>query len=143
MNPAMSPVDAKTLVRKFIEEIWNKGNLGVVDEIVATNYVRHDPATPDVSPGPEGLKQLVTAFRNAFPDLHFTIEDMLVEGDKVVTRYSSSGTHKGEFMGIAPTGKYGTSSGIGIGRIVNGQVVEEWVHWDTLGTLKQFGVIPA
>ncbi|HEX4947573.1 MAG TPA: ester cyclase [Blastocatellia bacterium] len=143
MNPAMSPVDAKALVRKATEEVWNKGNLAAIDELYATNYVRHDPATPDVRPGPEGVKQLVTTFRNAFPDLHITIEDMIFEGDKVVTRYSTSGTHKGEFMGIAPTGKYGTSSGIAIGHIVNGWIGEEWVHWDTLGTLKQFGVFPA
>ena len=131
----------KASVRLAFEEGWNKGNLTTVDEDVATNYVLHDPFSGEVK-GPEGYKQYVKMYRNAFPDLHFTIEDQIAEGDKVVTRWTCTGTHRGELMGIAPTGKLGTVTGIFIDRIAGGKAVETWAAWDALGMLQQLGVVP-
>ena len=132
----------KASVRRVIEEIYNQGNLAVADELYATNAVRYDPATPDVGRGPEFAKQIAIRYREAFPDLHLTIADMIVEGDKVVIRWASSGTHQGNLQGIAPTGKNFSISGIHIARFADGKIVEEWVNWDTLGMMKQLGIIP-
>jgi steroid delta-isomerase-like uncharacterized protein len=92
--------------------------------------------------GPEGLKQLVMMYRTGYPDLVFTIEDLLADGDKVIVRWSCAGTHRGELMGIPATGKRTTTSGISISRFEGGKVVEEWVRWDALGWLQQLGVVP-
>ena len=131
----------KASVRLAFEEGWNKGNLTTVDEDVATNYVLHDPFSGEVK-GPEGYKQYVKMYRNAFPDLHFTVEDQIAEGDKVVTRWTCTGTHRGELMGIAPTGKLGTITGITIYRFSGGKIQESWSNWDDLGMLQQLGIVP-
>ena len=138
----MSAEENKALVRRFTEEIWNRGNLDAIEEFVAENYDRHDPANPEVA-GREGFIELVAAVRGALPDLRLTIDDMLAEGDKVVTRYTMSGTHQGEFQGIPPTGRQVTMTGISILRINNGQAVEAWNNADQLGFLQQLGAIPA
>jgi len=130
----------KAIVRRCYEEL-NKKNLGIGDELFAANYVNHQPGGGEVH-GPEELKQLLTGFFTAFPDLRFTVEDLVAEGDKVVARWTSQGTHKGEFMGIAATGKQGATTGIAIFRIVGGKVVEEWAEMDMLGMMQQLGVIP-
>lgn len=132
----------KAIVRRLIEEVYNQGNLAVADELYTTNAVRHDSATPDVPKGPEFAKQIAARYRRAFPDLRLTIQDMLVDGDKVAIRWASAGTHKGELQGIAPSGKNFSLSGISIIRFANGKIEEEWVNWDTLGMMKQLGVIP-
>jgi len=132
----------KALVRRFVEEAVNKGNLTILDELVASDYVYHGPNGPQFR-GPEGYKQLVTMYRTAFPDLRMTTEDMVAEGDKVVTRFSAQGTHRGELMGIAPTGKPVAVTGIFILRFANRKFVEEWENFDTLGMMQQLGVIPA
>ena len=131
----------KAIARRAFEEGWNKGNLTTVDEDVATNYVLHDPFSGEIK-GPDGYKQYVRMYRTAFPDLHFTIEDQIAEGDKVVTRWTCTGTHRGELMGIAPTGKLGTLTGITIDRIAVGKAVETWVAWDALRMLQNLGVVP-
>ena len=131
----------KAIARRGYKEIWSKGDLAVVDEIYAPNVVLHDPSAPGVQ-GHEGIKQLVTMNRTAFPDLHFTIEDQIAEGDKVVTRWMAGGTHQGEFNGIPATGRKGSVTGITISRIAGGKIVEENTNWDTLGLLQQLGVIP-
>lgn len=136
----MSAEENKALVRRFYEEFFNKGNLAVADELVVTDYVFHRATGPDIN-GPEGYKQLVSAVLNAFPDFHVTIEDIVAEGDKVVTRYTLSGTHKGEFRDIPPTGKKWTVWGICIECIVGGKIVETWERYDTLGFMQQLGVI--
>jgi steroid delta-isomerase-like uncharacterized protein len=141
MSAAAIPERNKILVRRAIDEIWNKGNLSAVEELYDANCVRHDPASPEFTTGLDNLKQLATLYRTAFPDLLVTIEDMIVEGDKVVTRWSSRGTHKGELQGIAPTGREITSSGISISLIANGKIVEERVNWDNFGLMKQLGAI--
>ncbi len=132
----------KALVRRALEEIWNKGNLAVVDELTAANHVAHDPANPNAGRGPQAEKQLVTMYRTALPDLHMTIDEMLADGDKVVTRWTARGTHKGDLMGIAPTGKQVTITGISIDRIEGGKAAESWTNWDTLGMMQQLGAVP-
>jgi len=131
----------KEIVRRLGVEPW-EGNLGVIDELVAPDYIGHDPAQPDMQ-GPEGIKEFITGYLAGFPDGRITIDEQLAEGDMVATRWTGRGTHKGEMMGIPPTGKQVTVSGITISRVKNGKVVEEWSNWDTLGMLQQLGVVPA
>lgn len=131
----------KKIVRKTFEEIWNQGNLDVADELIAGDYVGHSP--PDEVQNPEGVKEYVAGMRNAFGDLHFRIEDQIAEGDTVVTRWTASGTHEGEFQGLPPTGKQATVSGVTIERIANGKIVEGWTNWDALGLLQKLGAIPS
>jgi steroid delta-isomerase-like uncharacterized protein len=124
----------KAIVRRYIDEVWNKGNMAVVDELVAANAVDHDPNNPPgLPPGAEGVKKHATAMRAALPDTHITVDDMIAEGDKVVTRWTARATHKGPLMGIAPTGKHVTVSGIWIDRIADGKIAEEWANWDAGG----------
>ena len=137
----MSTEDNKTNVRRFIEEGWNQGNTAVFDELFAADYLGHDPNGP--LHGPEGFKQYFATYRSAFPDTHLTIEDQIAEGDKVVTRWTATGTHQGPLMGIVPSGKHVTITGITITRIASGKAVEDWVNFDTLGMLQQIGAIPA
>jgi steroid delta-isomerase-like uncharacterized protein len=129
----------KALVRRMIEEGWNKHNLALLDELYA-DCVYYNPATGEIKGEP--LKQFLASMLAAFPDIRFTIEDLVAEGDKVVTRWSCTGTHRGEFMGLAPTGKQLTPSALDIFRIVEGKVVEERVEFDTLRFFQQLGAIP-
>jgi steroid delta-isomerase-like uncharacterized protein len=133
----------KALVRRAYDELANEGNLAVADETFAPNFVRHDLAAAQDVVGPEGVKQFIAAFRGAFPDLRFTIEDMVAEGDKVAVRSTFRGTHKGQYQGIAPTGKQVTFAGINIYRAAGGRVTEAWALADGLGLMQQLGVIPA
>jgi steroid delta-isomerase-like uncharacterized protein len=137
----MSIEENKALMRRFYEEI-SKGNLTVVDELIADNLVDHSPFAPGQVPGRQGTLELFTMIRTAFPDLRITAEDMVAEGDKVVCRGTFSGTHKGEFMGIAPTGKQISVGVIEIMRIVGGKMVEHWNVVDNLGMMQQLGVVP-
>jgi len=132
----------KTNVRRLFEEVWNKGYVPVADELFAPTYAHHDSSTPDVGRGPESEKKRVTLYRTAFPDVRFTIEDMLAEGETVVARWSCRGTHKGELNGIAPTGKQFNINGISIARFTNGKMFEGFVNWDALGLMQQLGVVP-
>jgi steroid delta-isomerase-like uncharacterized protein len=134
----MSVEENKAIFRRIVEEGFNKGNLAIVDELVATNHVNHS----DNVHGPEEYKQFITMYRTAFPDLHMTIEDQIAEGDKVVNRWTSRGTHKGELMGIPPTGKQTTVTGMYVARIIGGKIVEEWGNLDALGMMQQIGVVP-
>jgi len=127
--------------RRFFEEVWNKGNFQAADQIVAPDYVDHDAITSKT--GPEGVREEVSLFRNAFPDLIFAIEDVITEGDKVVTRISATGTHKGDLAGIPATGRRGAITGIVITRYESGKAAEAWVHFDFLGLYRQLGAIPA
>lgn len=133
----------KQLVRRAVEEVWNQGNYAAVDELAASDIVVHASLPDREVHGTAGVKQFYATLREAFPDLHFTIEDQIAEGDRVVTRWTARGTHTGTFNGIPPTGKTGIVSGIDIDRIANGKVVECWPNADELGLLQQLGVIPA
>jgi steroid delta-isomerase-like uncharacterized protein len=136
----MSTEENKAVVRRYIEE-WNKQNPAGVEELVAPEWVAHG-TPPGSSPDLAGLKQAFPAFFTAFPDLHFVVEDMIAEGDKVVARVTMRGTHRGDFMGIPPTGKQVSNTGIEISRIEDGKLVETWVNRDDLSFLQQLGAIP-
>jgi steroid delta-isomerase-like uncharacterized protein len=113
----------------------------VVDELIDTNWVGHGPGEQEVK-GAASLKQFTAMMWVAFPDYHMTIEDNIAEGDKVVTRLTVRGTHQGDFMGVAPTGKQFTMTMIVISRIRDGKILECWQSSDLLGQLQQLGVIP-
>ena len=132
-----TPEENKEIVYR-LNDIW-QGELEIVDELVAEDYRNHNPIVPDAPPGPEGFKQNVSALLTAFPDIDWTIEDLIAEDDKVVFRVIGHGTHEGELMGIEPTGREVTLSGIVIFRIVDGRVVERWAQFDTIGMLRQLG----
>ncbi len=132
----------KTLVRRLFDEVWNKGHQQVADELFAQNYNHHDSSTPDLGRGPDSEKKRVTLYRNAFPDIRFTVEDLIAEGESVTARWSCHGTHKGELNGIAPTGRQFTISGISVARFTNGKMIEGYVNWDALGMMQQLGVVP-
>lgn len=136
----MSMEQNKALARRGFEEIFGQGNLAVADEVYTKDFVGH--AAPDEIKGPEGIKRFVSTFRSAFPDLQFTVEDQIAEGDKVVSRWTARGTHEGEFRGIASTGKQVMITGITVQRIAGGRIVEGWTNWDILGMLVQLGVVP-
>jgi predicted ester cyclase len=131
----------KALVRRWFAEI-DKGNEHIVDELVAIDYIDHNPPLPDMAPGREGVKQANTLLRVAFPDVRHTIEDQIAEGDKVVTRITARATFQGEILGIPPTGKGVTMEGISIHRIAGSQFVEHWAVADNLGLYQQLGAIP-
>ena len=133
----------KALVRRYFEEIWDKGNLDLIDELFTTDFVRHGPTgTEGEVRGLEGFKALVGTYRSALPDLRVPIEDLIAEGDRVVTRWRAHGTHQGELMGNAPTGNRASVSGILIDRISGGKIEEEWVDYDTLHLMQQIGGVP-
>ena len=133
----------KRISRRVAEEVFSAGNVDVVDELVAENFVNHDPgAPPDLPPGREGLKVLARFYKSAFPDAAVKVEDQIAEGDRVVTRYTARGTHQGEFAGMPATGKQVTGTGITIDRIEGGKIVESWNEFNQLGLLQQLGAIP-
>jgi predicted ester cyclase len=129
--------------KRIIDEILGAGNYDLADELIASDARGHDPALPQPTIGPEGLKEAARGYRAAFPDLKLTSEQVIAEGDYVAIRWTARGTHKGELFGIAPTGKQATVTGISIDRWANGKIVESWVNWDTLGLLQQLGAVPA
>jgi steroid delta-isomerase-like uncharacterized protein len=132
----------KAIVRRLIEEFWNKGNQSLADQFFAPIYTHHDASTPDFGKGPEGERKRSTLYRTAFPDLHLTVQDVIAEGETVMTRWSCHGTHKGDLNGIAPTGKQINITGVTIVRFSNGKMVEGFVNWDALGMMQQLGVVP-
>lgn len=136
----MSTEENKANDRGLVE-VLNRGNLALLDELIAPSIVSHDAST--TMQGLEAYKQFVSVYLTAFPDLHFTIEEQIAEGDKTVTRWTARGTHRGELMGIPPTGKQVTGTGITIIRWANGKAEEAWLNSDGLGLLQQLGVVPA
>ena len=139
----MSTEQNKSIVRRWIEEGWNKANIGLIDPVYAANFVQHDPNVPMPVRSADDLKNYVGAYLTAFPDLHFTVEDLVAEGDRVVWRFNSHATHLGVLMGIPPTGKQALVTGIVIFRLAESRIAEAWVNIDALGMLQQIGVIPA
>ncbi|WP_338729671.1 ester cyclase [Haladaptatus sp. DJG-WS-42] len=137
-RPAASPGE-------IAQELWtsiNEGDFSVVDTYVSENYVEHDPNSPAEIRGREGFRQNIEQYFAAFPDMDITIEDLIEEGDKVVTRWSGTGTHKGELMGIAPTDKSITVTGLDIERYEDGMLTESWSSFDALGLMRQLGAFP-
>ena len=138
----MSTEQNKALVRRWIEEVFVKSNWGLIDELVAPDFVQHDPA-PGQAPGAEGLKQVAPGWRRAFPDNWIEIVDMIAEGDKVAFRIHTGGTHQGEFKGIAPTGKRYDITETHIVRVSGGRIAEQWGLEDLLTLMQQLGVVPS
>jgi steroid delta-isomerase-like uncharacterized protein len=137
----MSTEDNKALVRRFYEEI-DKGNLGAMDELVAEDYVDHNPPPfPGIAAGREGVKQVFELFLAATPG-HHRIEDQIAEGDKVVTRLTAIGKHEADLPGIPRTGNALEMTATVIHRIEDGKLAEKWSDKDVLGFLQQLGVIP-
>ena len=139
----MSTEANKALARRYYEEVVNGGNAALVDELFAPDYVNHVAGSPEDLHGPDGERMFDTLYRQAFPDAHLTIEDMVAEGDRVVSRLGYRGTHTGPFQGIPATGRSFVTSGIQKLRIANGRIVEAWTMPDNLGLLQQLGVVPA
>jgi len=138
----MSTEVNKASMRRFYEEAFNKKNRAAIDEFIDPTQVDH-AAPPGTPGGLEGARQTLTMYLTAFPDLYFTVEDLIAEGDKVVARLTVRGTQQGVFMGIPPTGKHAEVTAIDINRMAGGKSVEHWLEMDTLGLLQQLGVIPA
>ena len=135
-------MNSKSIADRFTEDLWDRGNLNIADEILSASFVDHDPVQGQ-TPGMEGYKQMVGAFRSAFPDLRVRNEDVIEEGNKVVVRWTANGTHNGQLMQIPPTGKKVSLKGVDILRIENDKIVERWGEFDALGMLSQLGVIPS
>jgi steroid delta-isomerase-like uncharacterized protein len=138
----MSTEENKSVVQRSYDEFFNTGNLALVDQFHSNDFVAHVLGLPPIQ-GLEALKQLASGYLRAFPDLHITLEDMIAEGDKVMTRVSWRGTHKGEFIGIPPTGKQVTVTGMYGYRIADGKIAKWWDYSDNLGLMQQLGVVPA
>jgi steroid delta-isomerase-like uncharacterized protein len=134
--------DGQTLARRYFEEVWNQGKVDVLDELLAPDYINHTPSTGRPPKGPDGLKPIVLAIRRAFPDLHFTIEDVIVTPETVVIRTTMTGTHEGDLFGIPPTRRKVSVMQIQIERIKDGRIVEHWRVTDELSLMRQLGVVP-
>jgi steroid delta-isomerase-like uncharacterized protein len=132
----------KAVIIRFLEEVINQGQLGVADEIVAEDFIELDPL-PGQRQGREGLKEVIGGLLAAFPDMHWVADEMVGEGEKVVTRFTWTGTHRGTFLGIPATGKNVTVKGVVIDRLVGGRMTDSRILMDTLGMMQQLGVIPA
>jgi steroid delta-isomerase-like uncharacterized protein len=135
---------ARQLAHRYFDEFCSGRQLNIANELFTSNHVFHDPAIPGVLPGPEGMKQTIAVYHQAFPDAHWQIDDMLATDDTVVTRWTGSGTQTNALAGnppIPPTGKRVIVAGITIQHIAGGKIAESWEVWDTLGMLRQLGVI--
>lgn len=139
----MSVEQNKGIARRFIEDVFNRGNLEALDGIMAANFVEHEELPPGIPRSREGAKLLFGMLRSAFPDFHATINDLIAEGDKIVISQTWTGTQKGEFMGVPPAGKRISVSVIDILRFENGMVVEHWGVMDSMTMMQQLGAIPS
>ena len=133
----MSVEANKAQTRQIIDQGWNKGNMDALDDLISPDFVNHSASNPNETR--DGFKQRVQMIRTAFPDWEMTADEMLGEGDRVVTRWRVRGTQRGSFRGIAVTGKKIEVTGIAIDRVLDGKRVEGWVEWDMLGLLQQLG----
>lgn len=140
----MSTEENKRLVRRFWDEVFGQGRYDVLDEICAPDYHNHSRSrtAPGMPDNREGLRQIVMAYRKGIPDVHFTIDDIIAEGDRVICRWTATGTHTGDLMGIPPTNKWASVTGTELERVENGKLVEGWGVFDQLGLLQQIGVVP-
>ena len=133
------PTDNKTIVRRLYDEVWNKRRLEVIDALISPSHALNDPLASDAQVGPKLYKQRVVELTTSFPDLHFSIEDMIAEKGKVVACWTISGTHKGELMDIPATGKKVSVEGITIHHVTNGKILDSYARWDVLGLMRQLG----
>ncbi len=133
---------AEAVVSRIWDEIWNKGDLDVCDEVFAPSYVGYLPGMPAPVKGPEEFKQLVRIYLTAFPDVHLSVHDVISSGDRVVVRWSSHGTNTGPYMGFPPTGRQMEMPGISIFRMEGDKVATEWEQFDTFDLMRQLGAVP-
>lgn len=138
----MTIEENKAVVRRFIEEVINAGNLEAVDELVAPDHVNNDPTAPEAPQGSEGIKQLIGMYREAFPDLHFEIGEMICEGNIVAHRWTLTGTHEGAMMGVEPTGKRVEVMGVEMNRVEDGKISTSHTVSDAMGMMQQLGLTP-
>jgi steroid delta-isomerase-like uncharacterized protein len=138
----MSAEESKAIMRQFWA-VWEQGNVDLLDELLAPEYVNHTLAAPDLPPGPEGVKEVVSMFHSAMPDLKIVVEDMVAEGDKVATRYALEGTHRDELFGAAPTGERLSIKSITLERVSGGKIREHWRVTDEMGMMRQLGILGA
>ena len=131
----------KAVVNRLYEKVWSQGNMAVIDELVADNFVGHSQPA-EIPNTREGFKIFAGMYLKAFPGMKMTVDDIITEGDKVVARWTAVGKHKGELMGIPATDKDVTVTGISIDRIAGGKIVESWGEFDLAGMLTQLGVMP-
>lgn len=136
------PTDNKSLVRRLYAEVWNMRKLEVARELISPSHGVQLMDAGDSGIGPEAYARIVTEFVSAFPDLKFTVLDMIAENDKVVAFWNISGTHQGEFRGIAPTGKKMSVDGITINQLASGKIMDSYVSWDMWGMMRQLGAVP-
>src|SRR3984893_19139160 len=139
----MSAENNKALVRRFYDDDRYKHNPAVVDEIYAADWVDSSPPIPGIPQTREGLKQFMGLYLRAYPDARITIDDQLVDGDRIVTRWTGRGTQTGQLMELPPTGKKVAVAGVQIDRFSGGKIVESWTLFDQLGMLQQLGAVPA
>jgi steroid delta-isomerase-like uncharacterized protein len=132
----------KTTCRRLYDEVFSKGNLSSINQLVDSKFVGYDPAFPEPTKGSDGFRDFVSSLRSAFPDLSMKVENIFGEGDFCCARWSATGTHRGDFMGISPTNKRFSITGTDTFRFSGGKVVENYCNWDTLGFFKTLGVIP-
>lgn len=137
----MPEQDNIAVLNRFVEEVINQGKLSVCDQIVAENFIELDPL-PGQSQGRQGLKDVIAMMRAAFPDIHWVIDETIASGEKVVSRFTWTGTHRGSFLGIPPTGKHVAVKGVVIDRIAGGKMADSRILMDSLGMMQQLGVIP-
>jgi steroid delta-isomerase-like uncharacterized protein len=131
------------LIRRWFEEVWNKGRMEAIEEMTSPDVIGHGQAQHDTDVGLDEFRNFAAGLRAAFPDMKVVIDQTLEQGDKVVARWTSTMTHTGEFLGFAASGKKATITGTSIQRIVDGKIVEGWDNWDQLGLLVQIGAVPA
>lgn len=132
----------KAVERRLLDEVYSQGNIAVIDELVAGDFIGHGTAADGGDLGRDDYRQFVVELRSAFPDLQMMVEDQIAEGDKVVTRFRACGTHAGTFQGISPTWKRGEMSGTVIDRVADGKIIECWSNTNELGLLQQLGAMP-
>lgn len=141
MYDAQMPSNNEAIVQRFIDEVINQGRYEVCDEIVAEDFIELDPL-PGQRQGREGLKEVIAMMRAAFPDIHWVTDESISSGEKVVTRFTWTGTQRGPFLGIPATGRPVTVKGVVIDRLVNGRMTDSRILMDTFGMMVQLGVIP-
>jgi predicted ester cyclase len=136
----MSTDANKKIIRRLFDEAMNQGRLDVVDQFLGPSFATY--GIPNANPGPNGFKEIVRMFRAAFPDISVTVEEILAEGDVVATRGTMRGTHRGEFMGVPPTGRRVTMGYLDLWRLADGRIIEHHVQMDIAGLMQQFGAMP-
>lgn len=138
----MTPDALKALARRWFDAM-SAGTLELVDDLFDADYELHFPDLPPGERGPGVIRQVVSGYRTAFPDLHFTVEQMVAEGDTLAVRWTAEGTQRGTLMGVAPTGQRARWTGMSMLRVRGDRIVEDWVQTDRLGMLQQLGISPA